>query len=147
MLQYFTLCRTLHHNKQPAECLTGLALCVSGQTTASGRCATMQLSSISIYSSDAHKGVSVSLNWQAYGSLVCRGLEQEKQDLGRQVQTLLIQVQGGEAAEPVLRLTQGDDTGLVTSDDVISDRLLSFTDVQACTCLGDGNLLKACGGI
>ena len=106
----------------------------------------MQLTSISIYSSDAHKGVSTSLNWQAYGSLVCRGLEQEKQDLGRQVQTLLIQVQGGEAAEAVLRLTQGDDTGLVTSDDVISDRLLSFTDVQACTCLGGCNLLKACQG-
>ena len=70
-----------------------------------------------------------------------RGLEQEKQDLGRQVQTLLIQVQGGEAAEPVLRLTQGDDTGLVTSDDVISDRLLSFTDVQACACLSDCSLL------
>ena len=63
-------------------------------------------------------------------SCMCRGLEQEKQDLGRQVQTLLIQLQGGEGAEPVLRLTQGGETGLVTSDDVITDRLLSFTDVQ-----------------
>ena len=61
---------------------------------------------------------------------MCRGLEQEKQDLGRQVQTLLLQLQGGQGAERVLRLTQGRETGLVTSDDVITDRLLSFTDVQ-----------------
>ena len=62
----------------------------------------------------------------------CRGLEQEKQDLGRQVLTLLLQVQGGEGSEPLLRLTAAGEDGLVTSDDVITDRLLTFTDVQAC---------------
>ena len=66
----------------------------------------------------------------SYLYAACRGLEQQVADLGRQVQVLLLQVQGGEGSEPVLRLTDGGEGSTVTTDDVISDRLLTFSDVQ-----------------
>jgi len=65
----------------------------------------------------------------------CRQLKLNIQDLSRQVTALVSQVQdlqGGRqprwgAASPA---TPQMSSALVTSDDVISDRLVSFTDIQ-----------------
>ena len=65
-------------------------------------------------------------------------------DLGRQVAVLLLQVQGGQGPEPVLRITDGGEGPAVTTDDVIDDRLLSFTDVQVSLPLVAATVLLSC---
>ncbi len=65
--------------------------------------------------------------------LVCRLLEQQIRDLGQQVTVLLNQVQtlqGGRANRPQAASTPSSSTAVITSDDIISERLLSFLDIQ-----------------
>jgi hypothetical protein len=65
--------------------------------------------------------------------LGCRVLEQQVRDLGQQITVLLNQVQtlqSGRASRPTLASTPSQSSAVITSDDVISERLLSFQDIQ-----------------
>lgn len=63
----------------------------------------------------------------------CRQLQHNIQDLSRQVTALVSQVQdlrGGQPLRPASAAPAQPSSALVTSDDIISDRLVSFTDIQ-----------------
>ena len=67
--------------------------------------------------------------------LICRQLQHNIQDLSRQVTALVSQVQdlqGGRQPrrQPASPATPQTSSALITSDDVISDRLVSFNDIQ-----------------
>ena len=71
--------------------------------------------------------------------LGCRLLEQQVRDLGQQVAVLLNQVQtlqNGRAGRPAAgasTTTPSSSSALITSSDIISERLLSFSDIQVPT--------------
>lgn len=67
--------------------------------------------------------------------LICRQLQHNIQDLSRQVTALVSQVQDLQGArqprrQPASPATPQTSSALITSDDVISDRLVSFNDIQ-----------------
>lgn len=65
--------------------------------------------------------------------LVRRSLEQQVKDLGQQVAVLVNQVhslQGNIAPSRLRPGTPSSSSGVVTADDIISDRLVSFHDIQ-----------------
>ncbi len=75
--------------------------------------------------------------------LGCRMLEQQVRDLGQQVTVLLNQVQtlqNGRAGRPAAgasATTPSSSSALITSSDIISERLLSFPDIQVPTLSDD----------
>lgn len=80
------------------------------------------------------------LRWDARSALLVlfRAQEQQVKDLGQQVAVLLNQVQtlqAGRSARqlPAMPATPSPSSAIVTSDDIISERLLTFTDIQVCT--------------
>ncbi len=63
----------------------------------------------------------------------CRQLQHNIQDLSRQVTALVSQVQdlrGGQTSRQGAAAPAQPSSALVTSDDIISDRLVSFIDIQ-----------------
>ena len=71
--------------------------------------------------------------------LACRMLEQQVKDLGQQVAVLVNQVHSLQSSTPPSRLrpsgTPSSSSGVVTADDIISERLVSFQDIQVGPCL------------
>jgi hypothetical protein len=67
--------------------------------------------------------------------LMCRQLQHNIQDLSRQVTALVSQVQDLQSGrqqrrQTALPATPQTSSVLITSDDVISERLVSFNDIQ-----------------